>query len=64
LKKNIFVIEKTGHKSETQALFEELRIFGVFEFVRSGRIAISKPMISFQEALKEVAEGAKKQKVS
>lgn len=64
VEKEYFVIEKTGHKSETQALFEELRIFGVFEFVRSGRIAISKPMISFQDALKEVAEGAKKQKIS
>lgn len=64
VEKEYFVIEKTGHKNETQALFEELRIFGVFEFVRSGRIAISKPMISFQDALKVVAEEAKKQKVS
>jgi acetolactate synthase-1/3 small subunit len=60
VEKEYFVIEKTGHKDETQALFDELRIFGVYEFVRSGRIAVSKPMISFQDVLKEVGEAAKK----
>ena len=64
VEKEYFIIQKTGHKSETQALFDELRIFGVYEFVRSGRIAISKPMISFQEVLKEVEEAATKKKVS
>lgn len=38
------VIEKTGHAHETQQLLEELRIYGVYEFVRSGRVAIAKPM--------------------
>jgi acetolactate synthase-1/3 small subunit len=60
VEKEYFIIEKTGHKDETQALFDELRMFGVYEFVRSGRVAISKPMISFQEVLKEVEEAAKK----
>ncbi|MDR3350275.1 MAG: acetolactate synthase small subunit [Prevotellaceae bacterium] len=37
------VIEKTGRYEETQALFEELsRTTGVLQFVRSGRIAITK----------------------
>ncbi|PWE01034.1 acetolactate synthase small subunit [Marinilabilia rubra] len=36
------VIEKTGHKSETQELFEKLDPYGVSQFVRSGRIAITK----------------------
>ena len=38
------VIEKTGHSSETEALLDDLKKIGIFEFVRSGRIAISKPM--------------------
>uniref|UniRef100_UPI0028A06C8E acetolactate synthase small subunit n=1 Tax=Soonwooa sp. TaxID=1938592 RepID=UPI0028A06C8E len=38
------VIEKTGHKSETQALFDKLKPFGVLEFARSGRVAVTKPM--------------------
>lgn len=36
------VIEKTGHKEETQALFVDLEPFGILEFVRSGRIFVSK----------------------
>ena len=36
------VIEKTGHKEETQELFEQLSKYGVMQFTRSGRIAITK----------------------
>ena len=36
------VIEKTGHKNETQELFEKLDRFGVTQFVRSGRVAVTK----------------------
>ncbi len=36
------VIEKTGHKEETQELFDKLDRFGVTQFVRSGRIAVTK----------------------
>lgn len=39
------VVEKTGHKEETQALFEELNQFGVLQFTRSGRISITKANI-------------------
>lgn len=38
------VIEKTGHEEETDALLQELKQFGIYEFVRSGRVAIVKPM--------------------
>lgn len=38
------VIEKTGHESETEALLEELKSIGIYEFVRSGRVAVVKPM--------------------
>lgn len=40
--KEYTVIEKTGHKEETQLLFDLLKPFGVKQFTRSGRIAITK----------------------
>jgi acetolactate synthase I/III small subunit len=36
------VIEMTGHPEETQELYERFEPYGLFEFVRSGRVAISK----------------------
>lgn len=36
------VIEKTGHCEETQELFDELAEFGVKQFTRSGRVAVTK----------------------
>lgn len=48
------VIEKTGHKEETQALFEDLNQFKVMQFIRSGRIAITRdPIERLSEFLKE-----------
>jgi acetolactate synthase-1/3 small subunit len=48
------VIEKTGHKDETQALFEALNQFGVLQFIRSGRIAITRsPIEKLSEFLKD-----------
>ena len=40
------VIEKTGHYEETQALFKELsEKIGVLQFIRSGRVAITKSKV-------------------
>lgn len=39
------VFEKSGHDDETQALFEELSRFEVLQFIRSGRIAITKSTV-------------------
>lgn len=36
------VFEKTGHPSETEALFDELKPYGLRQFVRSGRIAVTR----------------------
>jgi len=36
------VIELTGHKDETQALFDVLNNYGLLQFTRSGRIAVTK----------------------
>lgn len=48
------VIEKTGLKHETKALLGELEKVGVYEFVRSGRVAITKPMEQLSEYLKSL----------
>jgi len=52
--KEYTVIEKTGHKEETQEFFEELNEFRVMQFIRSGRIAITRsPLERLSEFLKE-----------
>ncbi len=38
------IVEKTGHQAETEALLHELDNIGIYEFVRSGRVAITKTM--------------------
>ncbi|NOY95856.1 MAG: acetolactate synthase small subunit [Chlorobi bacterium] len=52
--KEYTVIEKTGHKEETQALFNELNQFKVTQFIRSGRVALTRdPIERLSEFLKE-----------
>ena len=52
------VIEKTGHKEETDALLGELEEIGIYEFVRSGRVSITKPMEELNTYLKSLELGA------
>ncbi|MDE7154485.1 MAG: acetolactate synthase small subunit [Muribaculaceae bacterium] len=42
INRDFTVIEKTGHYSETTALFEELKRYNLRQFVRSGRVTITK----------------------
>ena len=51
---DFIVIEKTGHKAETQVLFEKLKPFGILEFARSGRVAVTKTMKELSAYLKEL----------
>ena len=48
------VIEKTGHQFETEALLEELKPVGIYEFVRSGRVTIIRPMERLNNYLKSL----------
>jgi len=48
------VIEKTGHEHELKALLAELEKVGIYEFVRSGRVAITKPMEQLNTYLKSL----------
>lgn len=50
------IIEKTGRNDETEALFNELKPFGILEFTRSGRVAITKPMKELSTYLKELEQ--------
>jgi len=54
--KDFVVIEKTGHDSDTQDLFDRLELYGILEFVRSGRVAITKPMKKLTDFLKELED--------
>tara|TARA_R110000822_G_scaffold182781_2_gene322321 strand:- start:111 stop:641 length:531 start_codon:yes stop_codon:yes gene_type:complete len=40
--KEFFVIEKSGKKEEIDQLYKELSVFGIMQFTRSGRIAVTK----------------------
>ena len=53
------VIEKAGHKHETQELFDKLRPYGVLQFVRSGRVAITKQIKEITAYLTELDEANK-----
>ncbi|NBS18883.1 MAG: acetolactate synthase small subunit [Flavobacteriia bacterium] len=48
-----FVIEKTGFRSETDRLYQDLAPFGLLQFVRSGRISITKSKMGISEILKK-----------
>jgi len=56
VEKEFIVIEKTGHEHETQALFEKLQPYGVIGFVRSGRVALAKPMKKVASYIKEIED--------
>ncbi|MCB0428849.1 MAG: acetolactate synthase small subunit [Flavobacteriales bacterium] len=51
---DFMVIEKTGHKDETQALYNALQPYGVLQFVRSGRVAVTKPIMALSAYLREL----------
>lgn len=52
------VFQKTGHYDETQRFFEELsESFGVLQFIRSGRVAITKAKV---EKLSDMLENLRK----
>jgi len=40
--RQFFVIEKSGRKEEIELLYRELNAFGIMQFTRSGRIAVTK----------------------
>ena len=49
--KDFFVLEKSGRKNEIEFLYEELKPFGIMQFVRSGRIAVTKQPMEISKTL-------------
>ncbi len=50
------VIEKTGHKNEISELLHQLEPCGLLQFVRSGRVAITKQVKELNTYLQEMDE--------
>ena len=51
-----FVIEKTGFRHETEQLREQLAPFGLLQFVRSGRLSVTKAPMGISEILNSFTE--------
>jgi len=52
--KNYFVIEASGFREDIDNMYEKLKPYGLLQFVRSGRIAITRPKMAISELLKEI----------
>ena len=50
-----FVIEASGSKENIDKMYDKLKPFGLLQFVRSGRIAITRPKMAISELLKEMS---------
>ena len=46
-----FVIEKTGFRHETEQLYKDLEPYGLLQFVRSGRISVTKSKMGISDIL-------------
>ncbi len=53
-----FVIEKTGRRREVEALYHKLEPYGLMQFVRSGRIAVTKDKMHISKILESFTEEA------
>lgn len=61
MNENFVVFQKAGHYAETQQLFDELsNSIGVLQFIRSGRVAITKSKV---ERLSDMLEAIKKYEI-
>ena len=49
--KEFFVLEKSGRRHEVDMLHRELSVFGIMQFTRSGRIAVTKNEMKITELL-------------
>lgn len=64
IRKDYTVFEVTGHREETQRLVKFFEPYGLIEFVRSARVAITKASAGFHEKLKEFEQTKPRSEVS
>ncbi|MFT6966631.1 MAG: acetolactate synthase-1/3 small subunit [Marivirga sp.] len=51
--RDFFVLAKSGRRNEIDEIYEKFKPFGIMQFVRSGRIAVSKEEMQISALLKE-----------
>ena len=51
--REFFVLAKTGRRFEIDEMYNELKPFGIMQFVRSGRISVTKDEMQISAMLKE-----------
>ncbi|HBK72296.1 MAG TPA: acetolactate synthase small subunit [Flavobacteriaceae bacterium] len=54
INKDYFVIEASGLKVDIDRLYDKLKPIGLLQFVRSGRIAITRPKMAISELLEDI----------
>ncbi len=54
--KNFFVLEKSGSKQDIEDLYNKLDKHGIMQYVRSGRIAITKEALPVSDLLKSIQD--------
>ena len=56
IRKDFVIFEVSGHREETERLVKFFEPYGLIEFVRSARVAITKATLGFHQTLKEFEE--------
>jgi len=51
--RDFFVLAKSGRRQEIDEMYDQLKPFGIMQFVRSGRIAVSKEEMQISAMLEE-----------
>ncbi|MEZ4970705.1 MAG: acetolactate synthase small subunit [Flavobacteriaceae bacterium] len=51
--REFFVLAKTGRRNEIDEMYQQLAPYGIMQFVRSGRIAVTKSEMKISSLLKE-----------
>ena len=54
--RDFFVLAKTGRRYEIENMYHQLEPYGIMQFVRSGRIAVSKEVMPIRELLDEIEQ--------